>query len=169
MAYATAAQMITRYDARTIGELVADDGTRVTGATLLADPNLAVALDDASGQIDAALMQSNRYSADDLSGLTGNSAAHLQRITCDLAMGYLYARRPMYDVDSYQKFMELGNKILTQLRKGENVFNLSSQKDAGTPSVDGPTTVDYARLNLLPDRIKHFFPSRGSRLPTNRR
>jgi hypothetical protein len=59
---------------------------------------------------------------------------------------------------------------LDRLRNGQRLF-LASPADlvgAGQPSVDGPTAVEYAYLNLLPDRVENFYPNRGQRLPLGR-
>lgn len=166
MAYASATDLIARYDARLIGDLVADDNTQVAPADLSGNTKLAAALDDASGDIDAALLASRRYSADDLSGLTGTALAHLKRMTCDIAMSYLRQRRADWNPEQVKAFMEVAEAHLERLRKGINVFGLDDQMDAGLPEVGGPTTVDYQNLNLMRDRVMNYYPAR--RLPNNR-
>ena len=169
MAYITPADLTARYDARTVGQLISDDSVAVPPNKLATDANLLAIIGDADGAIDAALMQFGRYASTDLTGLTGNSLSHLKRMSSDITMAYCYARRPAYDVEKYEKMMEMATKALERLRKGENVFNLSLQITAGAPTIDGPTTVDYQRLNMLPDRVNNFYPSRKQRLPTDRR
>lgn len=67
MSYATNQQMIVRYDARRLGQLVRDDGTVVSQTDLLGDPILSAVLDDASGLVDMVARTGERYSTDDLS------------------------------------------------------------------------------------------------------
>lgn len=167
MAHASAADMIARKRVDTINDLCNDEGHRQSLPELLTNANLSAALDDASGAIDAALVVGKRYSVADLTGLTGNNLALLKRITCDLAMSFLYERNPR-QADEATKARELAMMFLKKLSDGENVFNLDAPKAASLPTIDGPSSVDYARLNLMPDRTKHFYPSRGQRLPTDR-
>ena len=54
MSYASPSEMKARYDARRLGELVKDDGTKATPVQLDTDTVLQAALDDGHGLIDAA-------------------------------------------------------------------------------------------------------------------
>ena len=166
MAYATAAQLLERYDARDIGDLVSDDDTPVPRPDLLTDGKVAAALNDASGAIDSALMVGGLYSAADLAGLTGNSQYRLICICCEIAMARLFSRRPLRWQEAYAKALELAEGHLDKLRCGQNTFGLPAQIAAGLPSIDGPTTLEYQALNLVRDRTKNYFP--GRRLPNNR-
>ena len=66
MQYCTRMQMLERFDARSVGQLVNDLGVEVDPNTLLMDPVLLNHLQSASGKIEAALLQGNRYSTSDL-------------------------------------------------------------------------------------------------------
>lgn len=165
-AYANHDDMTNRFDAREIGDLLSDTGEPVDEGDFVSHPKLTAILEDASGEIEAALMVGGRYTAANLTSLTGNSLSHLKRITCELAMRDLLARRPAYNPEKLKAFEERCQGHLKQLRHGENVFNLADQKDAGVPSVGGLTTVETINLNLLRDRVQHYYPSR--RLPDNR-
>ena len=80
MAYASVADLKKRFDVRTLGDLASDDGTQVASANLPADENVLAALDDASGEIDSAVLVARRYTTSDLTALTGNSLAYLKRL-----------------------------------------------------------------------------------------
>lgn len=166
MAYASSTDMTARFDSREIGDLLSDSGTPVDEGDFGDNSKLTAILDDASGEIDAALLVANRYLPADLSGLTGNSLAHLKRITCEIAMRLLLGRRPAYNPELLESMEKRVNGLLDRLRKGENVFNLADQKDAGTPTIGGLSTVDTLNLNLLRDRTQNYYPQR--RLPNNR-
>ncbi len=170
MAYASASDLTARYDTRIIQDLASDTGTAVSSGALATDAKVAAALDDASGRIDSALTVARIYSTDDLDDLTGNSLALLKRITCELAMAFLISRRQEKLLDgSVAEVEQKSEDYLDRLRKGERLFGeAESAKDAGLPSVDGPTAVQYNELNLLPDRTRNFYPSRASRLPLGR-
>lgn len=169
MAYAAAADLVARYRKDTVNDLCNDDGIRQSHADLLNNTNLAAALDDASGAVDSALAVGKRYTPAGLAALTGNALAHLKRITCDIAMGYLYERNPIAP-EVAEKQRELAAKHLKALQSGEDIFASDADNlTASLPTIDGPSALDYSRINLMPDRTNNFYPSRGGRLPTDRR
>ncbi len=161
-AYASVSDMVRRKDVRTLGDLVTDDNTRVTEANLASNNAITDALADASGVIESACFESNRYTADDLNGLEGNSLSLLKRLTCDLAFSMLRRRRG-YDAEELEEF-QWANDFLDRLRKGEAVFNVAANKDAGTPQVHTVTATKIANNNMARDRVR-LFPNR--RHPTS--
>lgn len=163
MAYATVAQLIDRKSSQTIGDLVSDDGSPVLEGDLATNSKVLAALDSASGAIEAAVFAGNRYTAADLAGLVGNSAAYLVSITCDLAMAFLFARKPTHDIDDYKAAMDLQDSHLERLRQGKHVFNVAEVEAAGVPSVALPSVVQVTGLNLIRDRTQNYYPAR--RLP----
>lgn len=163
--YATPVDLMKRYDVRDIGDLADDTNSQVSAANLPTDPNVLAALADASGDIESALLAGNRYTTDDLEGLAGNTLSKLVRLTCDIAMGYLLARRPNHDPERNKAFREQTHFMLERLRKGENVFDLAPQKDAGVIEHATPTAVDVSKLQLMRDRTQNYYPTR--RFPTN--
>lgn len=167
MAYASSSDLAARFDERTIKDLASDTGAPVTDIST--SGRVTAALDDASGRVDSAMLVGGMYSTDQLAALTGNSLAMLKRITCELAMVYLVEARPgRYASDQLEKQKETCEDFLDRLRKGERLFNVQAAIDAGKPTIDGPTTVDYTRLQLIPDRTNNFYPARATRLPTGR-
>jgi phage gp36-like protein len=169
MVYATSSDLIIRYDKQTIADLLSDTGTPVADGNLATDSKLLAILTAASGRVDAAVMVSDNYTSEELAALTGNSLALLKDIVCDLAMVRLLRRRPekFGDEGTVAAFKE-AEEYLDRLRRGERLFDVTSHKEAGLPTVDGPTANDYANLNLIPDRTKHFYPRRTGRLPIGR-
>lgn len=165
-AYASPADMIARYDVRQLGDLVRDDGERATSDELLTDTVMQTALDDAAGEIEAACMQSQRYTATELASLTGNSRNYLNRLNCMLAFANLWNRRQwgtMHD-DQRDEANNQAKKQLERLRKGEHVFDLEPQKDAGLPSVSTPTVAQITQQNYVVDACRRgYYPAR--RLP----
>lgn len=162
MAYAAASDLIARKDVNVLGDLVSDSGARVSSAGLASDTNMAAALDDASGLVDSALLQGKRYSTADLSALTGNSAAYLKRIVCDIAFWLLWDRKPAYGgVEDRAGAREQARQALDDLRTGKHIFDVEAVKEAGLPSVGGPTVVEINRLNLIVDRARpRYYPQR---------
>lgn len=167
MAYATLADLINRFDQRTIAGLVSD-GHEEAG-DLANNTKISTALSIGSGMINSAVMVADLYTAEQLADLAGDDLALLVHINCCLAMGVLLGRRPeKYGDDGVARLVEWADKMLDDLRKGVRIFNIQQTKDAGLPTIDGPTAVEYANLNLMPDRVQRFYPSRSSRLPFGR-
>ncbi len=166
--YATAAQWFERHDVRHIGQLINDDNIEINRLDLLNDSTVATLLQDASGEMDAALLTAQRYLDTDLSGLTGNALNHRVRICCDIAMSLACDRRTGHDPEVAQRHRERAEAHLEKLRTGVNIFDLTAQQEASNPTVDGPTSVDYQRQNLLVDRAHRYFSNRKQRLPTDR-
>lgn len=137
MSYATIADFKLRYDIRRIGDLVNDDETRATSAELDSSTTLQACLDDAHSMIDSACLLGKRYTADDLSGLTGTDAALLKRICCDLAYGLLVRRRGFTEGEVSKLAPGYGEAvaILRQLRLGELVFVVDTVLEAGTAEI----------------------------------
>lgn len=168
MAYASADDLVYRFDERVIKDLLSDHGIPVE--SLDGNPVLETALEDASGRIDGAIQVAKQYTAVDLAGLTGNSLALLKRIVCEIAMSFLIGRRPeMFGGERWLALQKSSEEYLDRLRKGERLFPaVADNLDAGLPEVDGPTASEYNTLNLLPDRTRRFYPLRGTRLPIGR-
>lgn len=169
-AYATVADLILRRDRRLIGELVSDDDNPLTEAELLDSEVLETLLEDASGQVESAMLSGKRYLPETLASLTGNSLALLKKIVCTIVMADLYERRPGVHLEQSKAYMELARMHLDDLRSGKNIFNLpdNSAANAANPVTTAPTVVDYTNLNLLPEQMIRHFPNRVGRLPLDR-
>ena len=165
MSYATPAQMLQRYDARTLGDLCSDDGTQVSPSDLLSDPNLQAALDDGSGQIESSVLRGQRYQVSDLLALvagTSNTRFTLIRLDCDIAMRLLSERRPWYELnEAYQQRLEQASKLLLDISIGKQVFDIAANQNASNPIVDTPTPQAIQNLNLVVDAARRgYYPAR---------
>lgn len=147
MAYATAQDLIIRYDERRVADLVSDTGTRSPNP--LTSPVVAAVLEDAAGMIDAACRVGGRYSLIDLANMAGSGHSLLIRLSCDIAYSLLVARRGYSTTD--QKVMapqlEFVNKMLDDLRKGDRVLDIfgypitpGAPGSPGTPGTPGSPT-----------------------------
>lgn len=136
MSYASPQDLLDRYDARRVGDLATDSGTRLTESQILADSKVSTCMEDASGALIAAIKRGNRYTDDDLSLLSGPSLSFLKRVVCDLSFAYLVMRRGYGadEVSAQAPGYKSAQEILKKLQDGELVFDLGSQKSAGTPS-----------------------------------
>lgn len=166
MAYATASDLTARFDKNILADLAGDDAAP---ADPLNSPRVARALEGASGEINAAARMGGRYSPEELAALSGDDLEFLKDVTCQLALLRLVGTRIQTIGElAHKTLRDAADRILDDLRAGRLVFGTPAAERAQTPGVDGPTVLDYERLNLLPDRVRNYYPSRGSRLPLGR-
>lgn len=167
-AYATGNDLIARYDSRMIGDLCQDDDEPVDVSSIPNHPNVLAALLDASGEIDTALMVGGQYTPAQLSGLTDNTRNHLIRITCAIAIALLLERRP---IEAYQQLAAAYRKVaeghLTALRRGENVFGVQVNLEAGIIDTATIDVVEVQNLNGVTARMRPYFPQAETFLPKN--
>ena len=163
-AFATATDMIARYDSRTLGDLVADDGARVPEGALASDSKMTAALNSATGELKAALLQGERYTVTELESLTAESQAFLVDLTCRVAFWRLWSRKPYSQ--SFDGVRQVAKSeytdALEMLRTGAHVFELDDQIQAGHPKVDTITRAEIREHNLVVDiaRNGRFYPRR---------
>jgi len=166
--YATGQDMVDRFDAGIIGDLLDDDDRdRVPESEIIVDPpvgKMKAALDDASGRIDTALLAGARYTPSDLTKLTENSNAHLKRLTCTLALMNLMGRRPGTATQERDQASVEAETWLGYLADGKEVFELLPDDDrghieAGLLDQTTMTLTDVQRRNSISDRLQcHIFP-----------
>jgi len=161
-AFATSADMLARYDARSLGDLCSDNGEPVTAAQLAANSKMTTALADATGQMLAACLRGGRYTAADLAGLTDESLSYRNRICCVLAFWNLWDRKPYTSDEARKAAKEEAKEMLEMLRTGEQIFDVAATIAASIPDVDTVTNVEIATWNLLPDQCRHgrYYPRR---------
>jgi len=159
-AFATAADMLRRFDVRLLGDLVGDAGVRVAPSDLLTHDNLLTALNDAAGEIMSALLMGQRYTEDQLNDLTGNSESYLNRMNCGLALCYLYERRPWSEDPRRQHAIDSAERIrkdLEALRSGKIVLDTDGAKNAGLPTGRTPPLSVVNPLNMTVDRAREGY------------
>jgi phage gp36-like protein len=167
-AYASGSDLTVRYDIDLVGDLATDDRATLNRANVPGHPAVAAALLDASGEIDVALQAGGRYTPAQLASLTGNSAYHLKRIACDIAMALLFRRRPSIRPDIAETLLKQSTEHLDRLREGENVFGIPEVIEAGTLELATASTVQVEALNLIPERMSRYFPRTDQRMPRQR-
>jgi len=149
----TAAQFLNRADARLVGDLVSQTGTRVDPTSLLTDPVLAAALLDAQGELESACQRGQRYAPADLAALTGAGQAKLYRVLRDLCVLKLYQLR---SEDVPERFARV-ERELEMLGDGEKIFGLVQSEAAGIMAHQIMTPDDVAAANLLSHRARRLF------------
>jgi len=132
MALATASDLLTRYDARVLGEYAGDSGTVVSPGSLPGNTRVLAALDDASAMVRAALNKSRKYAEADLVA----AGSLVTRIVCDLAAGLILEARmlPQDQVGQLVPRYAEARKWLDDLAVGYAVLPISANLDAGLPS-----------------------------------
>lgn len=161
-AFATPTDFLNRYDVRTVGDICSDDGTRVTESALATNDKLTTALNTATGQILAAVLQGERYTAADLAAMTGESAAYLTDLTCRIAFWLLWQRKPYTDDQQRMEAKERADQALELLRTGAHVFDITANKEAGRANIDTVTRTEIQdNWELFVDKARgHFYPAR---------
>lgn len=167
MPYATGADLIERYDVDLVGDLATDDRETLDRSTVATHPHVLTALEDASGELDSALLAGGRYTAEQLSSLTGSSESYLKSIVCGLTMVALHERRPeAVDAATIERLTKRATEAIRALRRGENVFGLPEHIEAGRTQLRGPSAIDISNRNGMASRMAgRFFPNTQSRLP----
>lgn len=130
----SASDVKLRYDLNRLGDLVSDDGQRVSPASLDANTVLLAVMDDAESTLLGEILTGKRYTEADLEGLEGRDKNLMIRILCDLTYGYLLLRRghSEQDISRLAPGFRVALEYLSRLRAGEIVFNVESVKEAGT-------------------------------------
>lgn len=160
--YLGVSEFLKRADARTVGDLVSDDGTRVASSSLSGNANLAAALLDASGEVEAAAMKGARYTPADLAALTGAGQARLYRLVTRLTLVYLYERRP----DGREKPSGLLDDVtrqLQELRDGVMIFGTTETADAQVMEATTETAQDVVNRDGTVFQAGRYFGRRGNR------
>lgn len=145
-AYATGADAVKYFDARFLGDLCADDGTRVSEAGLASDAKMAAALEAASGEVESAALKGARYRVADLQAMTGMSLGLLKRTVCRLAVGSLLWRRS--PTGPKPEMLRDEEERLQALAMGLRIFGFEETQDVGSGAEvveQAPTQQDINR------------------------
>ena len=146
--YITGDDVAARVDSRLVGQLLADDGTTVPASSFDANPTLVALMADASGELESACLDGERYAPGDLLDLNGNSLAYMKRILVALTAGYLYQRRGQVD-DRVTAQFEWAQDMLGKLRNGDQVFAFVEDESAGVASNSFYTDAELDQLGLM--------------------
>lgn len=145
--YATAADVVARYDIRRLSQFLSDTGTPVCTQTqinsgacatmLVTNANLIAMIADASNKILMSCRVANRYLQSDLDKIYGDSdrSPSLIRLVCDLTFGYVMMRRGLglREVYNLAPGFKEALDTLEQLKMGYTVFD-----DAPPDGSDAP-------------------------------
>lgn len=166
MGYATAEDLMKRFDAGVIGDLCQDCRTESDEYDISKSKIVAMLLDEATGQFEIAVLAGGRYTLDQMATLTGSQAEHRKRIECTITMANLHKRRTTDAMlDIAKRLDEEAAGYLKRLQSGENVFGFPENIQASVLEHDHVSAATIESLNLLPARMGRFFPRTASRTP----
>lgn len=167
-AFATAQNMIERYDARTLGDLCSDDGNKVAESALATNLKMTAMLSSATGKIVAACLRAQRYTRAELDTLAAagtDGSDHLIDVTCQICFWMLWRRKPYTDNQQRVEAQQAAEEYLEMLRNGDHVFDIERTQEAGTPKTDTVTRIEINdQWDMWVDRARsgHFYPARRS-------
>jgi len=165
--YVTASDLVDRFDIRDVQELVLDDNSDPDIVDVNTDGKVATCLDDAEGEVVAALRRGGRYDSDELAGLTGTDQSYFKRIICEIGMLHLLRRRPSFRPQMLEAYEKLRSGHLAALQDGNSIITSSpGDFEAGLVDVDGPTISEWNEANMWRDRA-NYFPIRIQRTGRN--
>ena len=155
MSLATPADLLLRFDSNLLGQLCNDSSQKLTPAELRSSAVVQKALDYATALITSALYVAYKYKSTDVSALTGEPAALLNGICCDLAMVWLCQRRG-YDYSDKYPMLGLALETIQQLRNGERVLDLPANERAGNTFNKTVSLVTQRRAGLVITNFRLF-------------
>ncbi len=156
--YVTPSDLIARFDERDVQQCVVDDSSDWKTIVVSSHPYVETALDDAEGEVVAALRKAGKYDAAALAALTGVDAKRLKRIICEIAMVHLLRRRSTFNPDSLKFYEDIRKGHIKDLQDGNSVLTADEPAaiEAGLVSNEGPTTAQWQNLNLWRDETRYF-------------
>ena len=158
--FVTPSDMIERYDFRMLLRLCFDDDDKHNKSDLEESSVLITAIDDALGELKAALTVAQMYTPEQIARFTPDSQALARRIVCELALSFLYSRRGGEARETIKELRFSSEEYLDKLRKGERIFSIrgSAEKErAGHPQLIEPTCVQLQNQNGIVHRAQSYF------------
>lgn len=167
--FCTVAQLLKRIDVRTAAQLASDTNVPVEEASLPANANVLQALSDASGEIEVAAAKAG-YTTADLAAIAGSGTiaqSQLERLTCGVAIWFLFDRRPMPE-QKMPAMAEWALGWMDKLVRGERIFPLEAQREAQAMQAKDATQDEIAAANRTTFQMGRFFARRSDMAPPRR-
>ena len=131
--YATAQDLIDRFDVRLLGDLASDTDAFVAEADLPSNARIAAALTDASAVVDSALLAAGKLTQPQLDEIKTDGDPTLRRIVSDLALGDLYSARGRGVPDGHRQRVDRAEDDLAAIRRGTHAINVSRVQSSSVP------------------------------------
>lgn len=134
----TAAEFLKRADVKRVRQLCSDTDLAIEEGALAANANLAAALIDAQGLLEAACLRGGIYSAADLANLEGASKGAMLRLLARITFCLLHERKPLGGREP-PWFWRDTMDTLDALANGKRLFGLQANVEAGVHGVHSDT------------------------------
>ncbi len=174
--YATPSDLLIRYDWRSVGQLVSDNGIAVSSSAAVAlSPILTPMLQQAAGMVEAACTRAGNYvinptatpPINDLAVLNNNSKQVLVGLVCDLAMWLIWLRRPrMTASDQPPAQCKMALEMLDSLASGERIFGILEHQAAGAMNLTIDTPADVEHRHGVVVQARRYFGRRSNQSGT---
>lgn len=151
----TNAEMMVRFDYRLLDQQLSDSNTVIGSTALATSTQLSDIITDAEGVVLSALFTAQKYTSDDLTNLTDDSAHVLKRIIADIAFIMISSRRG-YDYKNKMPMVQDSYEQLQKLRNGERVLDFEDNKDAGNTFSQEVSFVTQSRAGLVTTSTRYF-------------
>ncbi len=164
--YASVGDFLRRYDARSIGDLVADDGLRVAASSLTGNVIIGSLLMQASGRLEAACTMGERYAPTDLAAMVASStnmAEFLIGMVCSLTIELVYRRRPTPEMQEFPETAE-ADRMLNALAMGKMILGFTEAMTAGHIDSEMETTAIVEARKMPTTRAENLFGRRNNRI-----
>lgn len=158
-------ELSTRFDIRDIQELVLDDNSDADLVDVSTNAIVTAMINDARGEVVAALRRSGRYNDADLEALDNENAAYLTRIVCEIAYLHLLRRRPRFSPGMLEAYEKIRSGHLKDLQEGNSILKPDdATENAGRASMHAPSTGQWNTVNMAVDYARRggrgYFPER---------
>lgn len=161
--YCSGSDFLVWYDVRTVGEALSDDNVTIAPDQVPANAKLEKILLQASGKVEAATLLGKKYTLADLAALTGASKAFLQGLVADLAAPKVIGRR-FTEFPDYVARLQEAEGVLSALAKGEIIFGLQDQIDAGIQDNQNETPTDVEKRALATWNARRMYGRRNNQI-----
>lgn len=160
--YCDGAAFLIRYDWRTVADCLSDDNEPLAEAAVPTNTKLLSILRECSGKLEAAAMMGGKYTPEDLGLLTGNMAQWLASIVADMAAPRVLGRR-FVEFPDYAERLKEAEGVLVALSKGELLFGLQENIDAGLLDSEVETPQQVEDRQMITYQSRAFFGRRANR------
>lgn len=159
------AEFLARVDRNSVAQLASDTGIPVPDGQLAASAVVLAVLRDASGDVEAAALVGEKYTAEDLALIVAtpcNARGKLYRIVSDIAWCYLMERRPAKDLPEPPS-MKRSLAFLDALSMGTKIFGLVENVDAGHMTHQTTTAAEVEERRGTVVIAQRYFGRRSDR------
>jgi phage gp36-like protein len=163
-AWADSTDMVKRYDNRVLSQLVTDSGNR--DMDFAVNTRLTMALNTATGRMQASFLFGGRYTVSQIDSLTGETLEFRKDICCALSWWILWRSKPWLEATSeaQRAAREDAEAYIELIKSGAAIFNIEAVVEAGKAEVTPlpRRTVDN-EWSLVRDRLTgNLYPVRRS-------